>query len=73
MVARPTPGVFVHTDRTLLYMLLQPTQGRTGLHQAAVKGDVDEVGFLLSAGANPNIQDAHLQVGARTSIVSLIV
>ncbi|CAM9559231.1 unnamed protein product, partial [Hapterophycus canaliculatus] len=37
------------------------TQGRTGLHQAVVKGDVDEVGFLLSSGASPNTQDAHLQ------------
>lgn len=42
--------------------LLPSTQGRTSLHQAAVKGDVDEVGFLLSSGANPNTQDAHLQV-----------
>eukprot|EP00752_Nemacystus_decipiens_P011322 g10061.t2 len=39
----------------------QDETGRTGLHQAAVKGDVEEVGLLLSAGANPNIQDAHLQ------------
>ncbi|CAN0049439.1 unnamed protein product [Pylaiella littoralis] len=36
-------------------------RGRTGLHQAAVRGDVDEVGYLLSSGANPNTQDAHLQ------------
>ncbi|CAN0157602.1 unnamed protein product [Ectocarpus sp. 12 AP-2014] len=39
----------------------QDETGRTSLHQAAVKGDVDEVGFLLSSGANPNTQDAHLQ------------
>lgn len=38
------------------------TQGRTGLHQAAVQGDVEEVELLLSGGANPNTQDAHMQV-----------
>lgn len=44
------------------FVLPKHTQGRTGLHQAAVKGDVEEVESLISAGAHPNVQDAHLQV-----------
>ncbi|CAN0529063.1 unnamed protein product, partial [Scytosiphon promiscuus] len=34
----------------------------TSLHQAAVAGDAEEVLRLLSGGASPNTQDAHLQV-----------
>lgn len=42
------------------------------MHQAAVRGDVEEVMEMLSGGANPNKQDAHLQVrgsiGARIEL-----
>lgn len=37
-------------------------QGRTALHQAVVGGDLEGVVEMLASGADPNVQDAHLQV-----------